>query len=49
MMMTSIGTSVSLLPQLKNIKMEKKVFYRFRTKSISKNTVTYLGFADVTL
>ena len=48
MMMTSIGTLVSLLPQLKNTKMEKKVYYKFKMKSISKNTVTYLGFADVT-
>ena len=47
-MMTSIGISALHPPQLKNTKMEKKVYYKFKMKSISKNTVTYLGFADVT-
>ena len=47
-MMTSIGISALHPPQLKNTKMEKKVYCRFRTRSISKNTVIYPGSADVT-
>lgn len=48
-MMISTGTSVSVHQLPVNTKMVRRLFSKFKMKSIRLTTATYLGYADVTL